>query len=95
MRFVVHCIDHEGKTQDRLTHYDAHKTYLATGPVKSLVSGPLLAEDNETMIGSLFIFEAEDIEAVRDYNTNDPFSKARIWKTVHIHPFSMRVDNRS
>lgn len=95
MKFVVHCIDHEGKVEDRLAHYDAHKAYLAQGAVASVVSGPLLAPDHETMIGSLFIVEADDIETVRDFNAGDPFAKAGIWKTVAIHPFSMRVDNRS
>lgn len=95
MKYVVHCIDHEGRAQERLANYDAHKAYLSQGEVTTIISGPLLAGDNETMIGSLFVFEATDIESVRNYNANDPFRKAGIWRTVHIHPFSLRVDNRS
>lgn len=94
MKFAVHCLDHAGKIADRLAHYDAHKSYLGQGTVKTVISGPLLADDNETMIGSLFVFEADDIDAVRAYNANDPFMKAGIWKSVNIHPFLMRVDNR-
>ncbi|RWR34573.1 YciI family protein [Sinirhodobacter populi] len=95
MKFAVHCIDHEGKVADRVAYYEAHKSYLSQGPVATVISGPLLAEDNETMIGSLFVFEAEDLETVRRYNAADPFNKAGIWKTISIHPFLLRVDNRS
>lgn len=95
MLFAIHCVDHTGKVQDRLAHYDAHKAYLAAAPVASVISGPLLAEDHETMIGSLFIVEAERIEDVQAFNAADPFHKAGIWREINIHPFSMRVDNRA
>ncbi|SFJ40569.1 YciI family protein [Celeribacter neptunius] len=94
MLFVIHCLDHPGKVADRLAHYDAHKSYLASAPVASVVSGPLLADDHETMIGSMFIVEAESIDAVKQFNANDPFHAAGIWQEINIHPFSMRVDNR-
>lgn len=94
MHYIVHCLDHEGAVEKRLANYDAHKAYLATGTVKTVISGPLLAEDNETMIGSLFLFEADRKEDVVAFNKNDPFTKAGVWKIVNINPFSKRVDNR-
>jgi uncharacterized protein YciI len=94
MHYIVHCLDHEGAVEKRLANYDAHKAYLATGVIKTVISGPLLAEDNETMIGSLFLCEADRKEDVVAFNQNDPFSKAGVWKVVNIHPFSKRVDNR-
>ena len=95
MRFVVHCLDKPGALALRLANYEAHKSYLATGSVATVVSGPLLADDGETMIGSMFIFEAATKEDVVAFNSADPFSQAGVWETVNIHPFSMRVDNRS
>lgn len=94
MHYIVHCLDHEGAVEKRLANYDAHKAYLATGSVKTVISGPLLAADNETMIGSLFLFEADRKEDVVAFNKNDPFTKAEVWRIVNIHPFSKRVDNR-
>lgn len=94
MHYIVHCLDHEGAVEKRLANYDAHKAYLAAGTVKTVISGPLLAEDNETMIGSLFLFEADKKEDVVAFNKNDPFTKAGVWRVVNIHPFSKRVDNR-
>lgn len=95
MRYVVHCLDHEDGLPKRQANYEAHKAYLASGIVKTVVSGPLVADDGETMIGSMFIFEADDKQAVVDFNANDPFNKASVWADVRIHPFLMRVDNRS
>lgn len=95
MRFVVHCIDHADGLPRRLANYDAHKAYLASGAVKTVISGPLLADDGETMIGSMFIFEAPTKADVVAFNGNDPFTRAGVWAEVRIHPFLMRVDNRA
>ncbi|MFM0512860.1 YciI family protein [Paraburkholderia sp. RL17-373-BIF-A] len=94
MNYIVYCLDHDGMVEKRLANYDAHKAYLATSPVKTLVSGPVVAEDNQTMIGSFFLYESDSIEEVRSFNQADPFNKAGIWKTVDIRPFLKRVDNR-
>ena len=94
MRFVVHCLDKPGATPLRLQHYDDHKAHLAAGTVATVISGPLLADDSETMIGSLFIFESESRGEVEAFNKADPFSRAGVWASVSIHPFLMRVDNR-
>lgn len=94
MLFVVHALDYEDAVGRRLEHYEAHKSYLAASRIKTIVSGPLLAGDGETMIGSLFIVEADSRDDVVAFNRADPFRKAGIWKTVQIHPFNKRVDNR-
>jgi uncharacterized protein len=62
MNFVVYCLDHPGMVQRRLDHYEAHKAYLQTSPVRTLISGPLTELDG-TMIGSFFLYEGDDIEA--------------------------------
>jgi uncharacterized protein len=94
MHYVVHCLDHDGAVEKRLANYDAHKAYLAAAPVKTVISGPLLADDEQTMIGSCFVLEADSLAEVEAFNSNDPFAKAGLWKTVSIRPFSKRVDNR-
>lgn len=94
MRYVVHCLDMPGAAALRLRHYEAHKAYLATGTVRTVISGPLLARDGEKMVGSLFIFEAESREEVEAFNRADPFCQTGVWESVDIHPFLMRVDNR-
>jgi uncharacterized protein YciI len=96
MRFAIHCLDKTDALATRLANYDSHKAYLATtSPVAIVVSGPLLADDGETMIGSLFVVEADDRGAVEHFHRNDPFFLAGVWDRVEIHPFLKRVDNRS
>ena len=94
MHYVIHALDHDGAVEKRLAHYDAHKAYLSTAPVKTVISGPLLADDEETMIGSHFVLEAASLAEAVAFNANDPFAKAGLWKSVSIRPFSKRVDNR-
>ncbi|MCB1463425.1 MAG: YciI family protein [Nitratireductor sp.] len=94
MLFVVHALDHEDAVQRRLANYEAHKSYLASSAMKTVISGPLLADDGETMIGSLFVVEAASKDDVIAFNRDDPFAAANVWKEVSIHPFNKRVDNR-
>jgi uncharacterized protein YciI len=95
MHFVIHCLDKQGGLPDRLAHYEAHKAYLGSAPVQIVISGPLLAPDSETMIGSFFLVEAETQAEVQAFHDADPFKKAGIWDRVSIHPFLKRMDNRS
>ncbi|MCK8787011.1 YciI family protein [Roseomonas sp. NAR14] len=93
--WIIHCLDHAGANPTRLRHYEAHKAYLSGAlPVRILVSGPLLGEDGETAIGSLFLVEAPDRAAVEAFHAADPFRAAGIWREVAIHRFLKRQDNR-
>ncbi len=94
MHYIVHCLDRPGAVETRLANYEAHKAYLSDPPVKIVISGPLLADDHATMIGSCFLIEADDDAAARAFNDNDPFKAAGIWETVSIRPFLKRMDNR-
>lgn len=92
--FIVHCLDAPDALPRRLEHYDAHRAYLSTAPVRILVSGPLMSDDGETMIGSLFLIDAETRVAVESFNAADPFRQAGIWAEIRIHRFLKRVDQR-
>jgi len=93
MHFVIHGLDKKGALQTRLDNYDKHKAYLVQAPVKTVISGPLVADDGETMIGSCFVVEADSKEAVVAFNAADPFAAAGVWDRVDINPFLKRVDN--
>ena len=94
MLYVIHALDHDDGLPRRLEHYEAHKGYLAGSGMKTVVSGPLVSDDGETMIGSMFIVEADSRDDVIAFNHADPFAKANVWKEVRIHAFNKRVDNR-
>lgn len=92
--FVVHCLDAPDALPRRLACYEDHKTYLGRSTVRILVSGPLLADDGETMIGSFFLIEAAAKAEVEAFNAGDPFRKSGVWHRIEIHPFHKRVDQR-
>ena len=95
MLFVVHCLDAADAAHRRLKHYEAHKRYVSAPSVDIVMSGPLLAEDGETMIGSCFILSADSETAVKTFNENDPFRVAGVWDRISIHRFAKRIENRS
>lgn len=49
--------------------------------------GPLLSDDNEEMMGSLIIIEAENKEGALKWSEADPYNKAGLFKSVEIYKF--------
>lgn len=92
--FIIHCLDAPGALPRRLQHYEDHKAYLASASVRILVSGPLLSDDGQTMIGSFFLIDAPTKADVEAFNAADPFHRAGIWSEIRIHAFLKRVDRR-
>ena len=93
MLFAIHALDRAGALPTRLANYDAHKAFLADTSrfaVKIVRSGPLVSDDGETMIGSLFLLEAPGRAAVEAFNRADPFAAAGIWEKVTITGFLRR-----
>jgi uncharacterized protein len=96
MHWIIHCLDHPSVAAARTANYEAHKAYLSRSdlPVRILVSGPLVADDGETPVGSFFLIEAVDASAVDLFRAGDPFKRAGIWRAESAHPFIKRQDVR-
>jgi uncharacterized protein len=93
MLFAIHALDCAGALTTRLANFDAHKAFLADASrfgVKIVMSGPLVADDGEAMIGSLFLIDAPSRSDVEAFNRADPFFRAKIWDTVSITGFLRR-----
>lgn len=93
MHFVIFCVDKPGITRDPEV-MKAHVDYLAKSPIKNVISGPLTNDNDEGVIGSLYIIEAENREAVDAFREADPLVQADYWDLVEVRAFSKRVDNR-
>jgi uncharacterized protein len=88
--FVIHAKDKSGALAARLANYDAHPAFLSdTSPrgVLIVTSSPVVADDETTMIGSLFVVETPDRVTVERFNQGDPFNVAGIWENVAITGF--------
>lgn len=93
MLFSIHALDRSGALPTRLANYDAHKAFLSDTSrfgVKIVMSGPLVADDGQTMIGSLFLVEAPSRTEVEAFNRADPFAAAGIWDRVSTTGFVRR-----
>lgn len=91
--FAVHALDRPGALPMRLQHYPAHRAFIEADTemgVNIILSGPLQSQDGETMIGSLFIIEAENQEAVTHFVHADPFALNAVWETISITRFHRR-----
>jgi uncharacterized protein YciI len=93
MLFVIHALDRAGALETRLARYEDHKAFLADTSrfgVRIVMSGPLVADDGSTPIGSHFVVEAEDRATVEAFNHADPFHAAGIWSEISIRAFNKR-----
>ena len=93
MLFIIHGIDKPDGLPLRLAHYEAHKAFLSDTSafgVKIVMSGPLVADDGTSMIGSFFLIEAPDRATVERFNAADPFKQAYIRERVTITGFLKR-----
>ena len=81
MHYIIHCLD----KPDGLPFawpITMRKAYLAKASIRILVSGPLVADDGETMIGSCFLVEAASKDEVLAFHNGDPFKAAGMWEHV-------------
>ncbi|MGA7810946.1 YciI family protein [Bradyrhizobium sp.] len=93
MLFAIHAVDHADALPKRLAHYDAHKAFLSDTTrfgIRIVMSGPLVTDDGQTMIGSLFLIEAAGRAEIEAFHHADPFFAAGIWQSVTITGFLRR-----
>ncbi len=92
MLFVVTGLDGPGRDALRVAHYEAHKARLTEPlPVRVVMSGPLVTDDDSRMIGSHFLVEAESRAAVEAFLEGDPFLVHGVWATTEVRAFRKRV----
>jgi uncharacterized protein len=87
MQFAIYCLDKANNLDKRMANRPAHLEYLKPFMSQIRLAGPLLAEDGETMIGSLFILEAADKAAAEAFSAGDPYRKNGVFESVSIRPF--------
>lgn len=64
-----------------------HKAYLGQQADRIAFAGPLVADDGETMIGSLLAIEFPSREAATAWMRQEPFNKAGLYASVQIYAF--------
>ena len=90
MLFVIHALDGKDSLPKRQANYAAHKEHLDKDKeygVRIVMSGPLVADDMNTRIGSHFIVDAPFLDNVEAFHQADSFYSAGVWKDVQITMF--------
>ena len=83
--FALTCLDKANGLQTRMGAREDHLKWVAgTGMLK--LGGPFL-DANGDMAGSLMIIEAADLEAAKQFNRDDPYTRAGLWASVEVRPF--------
>jgi len=95
MLFTIFCIDKPNMTEKRATAMPNHIEYLnAQTKIKNIMSGPLMDDEMENIVGSLYLLEAPNRTAIEEFTKGDPLVAADIWTSIEIRAFNKRVDNR-
>lgn len=86
MLFVLYCRDGERSVEIRQTTRPAHLEWAGSKNCIRM-AGPMLDDSGKDSIGSLFVIEAESLDAARAFNAEDPYTRAGLWANVAVHPF--------
>jgi uncharacterized protein YciI len=72
-----------------------HKAYLGLVADRIAFAGPLLADDGETMTGSLLVIDFESREAALAWLADEPFTRAGLYASASVHAFANLWPQRS
>jgi uncharacterized protein YciI len=64
-----------------------HKAYLAQLAERIAFAGPLVADDGQTMLGSLLVIDFADREAAVAWLRDEPFTRAGLYASTQLLAF--------
>jgi uncharacterized protein len=87
MHFVAICLDKPNSLDMRLANRAAHLEYLRKHAKAIRTCGPLLADDGETMIGSMLILDVPNRASADAILSEDPYKHANLFASVEVRPW--------
>jgi uncharacterized protein YciI len=91
MLFVATCTDKPESVAKRLETRPAHLAYLASLGRRVKLGGALLSDDQQTVVGSLLVFEGDSEGEVAELCAQDPYAMAGLFASVDIKPWRQAV----
>ena len=88
MLFAFHLTDRADAGALRQHVRPEHKAYLAQVAEHIAFAGPLLADDGQTMRGSLLVIDFADRAAALAWLAQEPFTRAGLYGESQVHAFS-------
>jgi uncharacterized protein len=84
MNFVLTCVDKADHGHLRAANRPAHLDYLKSNVDRIVIAGPLLADGDGGVLGSLLVIEAADLSDAQAFADGDPYAKAGLFEYVTI-----------
>ncbi|MCO4860753.1 YciI family protein [Cupriavidus sp. WGlv3] len=95
--YVIFATDKPGMLAVRERVRPSHRAYLRNAAAGQSVSvrlgGPMLDARADTMNGTLLVIEAEHIDDVQRFVSDDPYMHAGIFERVEIRPWDWSLGN--
>ena len=88
MLFAIHALDAPASLDKRLALRPKHREYLAGIRDRTAFSGPLLADDGETMVGSLMVMDFPDRGGVKAWLADEPYNRGGLFASVAIYAYN-------
>ena len=85
--FLINSRDKADSVDLRLANRQAHLEWAGELSHKIAMAGPVLSEDGESMIGSTFVIQFDEISEARAWAAEDPYAKAGLFDRTEIIPF--------
>ena len=89
MLYVLICEDRPDSEPLRKSVRGEHLAHLEAHDIR--YAGPMLADDEGTMVGSVIVIEAADRAAVDAFAGADPYQQAGLFERVTIRPFKQVI----
>jgi len=86
MLVSIICTDKAGSLDLRMKTRPAHLEWMERENPKAVFIGPLLADDGQTPIGSLFVVDFASLEDAKAFAGRDPYAHAGLFEKVAIQP---------
>lgn len=87
MLFALIAHDKPGHEHMRIENRSAHLDFAMGEDSPVRIAGPLMSDDGRQMIGSILIFEAESLDAAKQWAELDPYARAGLFASVDIRPW--------
>ena len=89
MLYALICEDKPDSEALRKSVRSQHLEYIQSFDVR--FAGPMLADDEATMIGSIIVLDATDRAAADAFAAGDPYGQAGLFDKVTIRPFKQVI----
>ena len=84
MLFHIRCKDKPSQMNMRASTRAAHLNYIKNFGDAVVFAGPTSTDDGETITGSVFIIELENITAAEEFSQGDPYRKMGLFESIEI-----------